>query len=149
MAAGFHRGQEEIVPKLRTQISDPQDELILDRTGDCCRPVLHDRPYGRSVVGFVVNRFSINLFCKEDRMKLLLAASILVAFAQGALAREPDCRAVDGTSARLACYDAAYPPKLKMPAARPDARSRDAYVDPIASEDARTAAKLKNICRGC
>ena len=82
-------------------------------------------------------------------MKTLLAALVLVAFAQGALAKEPDCRGIDGTNARLACYDAAFPPKLKMPAPRSDAASRDAYVDPIAAEDARTAAKMKNICRGC
>ena len=82
-------------------------------------------------------------------MKTLLAALVVVAFAQGALAKEPDCRAIDGTSARLACYDAAYPPKLKMPVPRTDAASRDAYVDPIAAEDAKTAAKMKNICRGC
>jgi len=82
-------------------------------------------------------------------MKLLLAASILVGFAQGALAREADCRAIDSTSGRLACYDAAFPPKLKMPAARTDAAARDAYVDPIAAEDAITADKLKNICKGC
>jgi hypothetical protein len=82
-------------------------------------------------------------------MKLLLAATILTGFAQGALAREPDCRAIDSTSGRLACYDAAFPPKLKMPAPRTDAVSRDAYIDPIAAEDARTATKLRNICRGC
>jgi hypothetical protein len=104
----------------------------------------------RTVVGcFVVDWFSLNVVCKEDRMKLLLAASILVGFAQGAVAREPDCRTIDSTSGRLACYDAAFPPKLKMPAARTDAATRDAYVDPIAAEDARTAAKLKNICKGC
>ena len=80
---------------------------------------------------------------------LLVAALMLAAFAQSALAKEPDCRAIDGTSARLACYDAAYPPKLKMPVPRTDAASRDAYVDPIAAEDAKTAAKMKNICRGC
>jgi hypothetical protein len=82
-------------------------------------------------------------------MKLLLAASMLVGLAQGALAREPDCRAIDSTSGRLACYDAAFPPKLKMPATRTDAASRDAYVDPLVAEDARTRAKLNNICRGC
>ena len=82
-------------------------------------------------------------------MKTLLAALMLADFAQSALAKEPDCRAIDGTSARLACYDAAYPPKLKMPVPRTDAASRDAYVDPIAAEDAKTAAKMKNICRGC
>jgi hypothetical protein len=93
--------------------------------------------------------FKMNVVCKEDRMKLLLAATLLIGFAQGALARELDCRAIDGTSARLACYDAAFPPKLKMPVAKTDAASREAYVDPLAAEDARTAAKLKNICRGC
>jgi len=82
-------------------------------------------------------------------MKLLLAALILVGVAQGALAREPDCRGIDSTSGRLACYDAAFPPKLKVPPTRTDAASRDAYVDPLVTEDARTAAKLKNICRGC
>ena len=101
------------------------------------------------MVDAVVSRFQMNMFCKEDRMKLLLAATLLVGFAQGALAREPDCRAIDSTSGRLACYDAAFPPKLKMPAARMDAAPRDSYVDPLVAEDARTAAKLKNICRGC
>jgi hypothetical protein len=82
-------------------------------------------------------------------MKLLLTALMLVGFAQGALAREPDCRAIDSTSGRLACYDAAFPPKMKMPTTVRDTAARDSYVDPIAAEDARTAAKLKNICRGC
>jgi hypothetical protein len=81
---------------------------------------------------FAVDRFSLDVVCKEDRMKLLLAATIL-----------------DSTSGRLACYDAAFPPKLKMPATRTDAAVRDAYVDPFVAEEARTAAKLKNICRGC
>jgi hypothetical protein len=87
-------------------------------------------------------------------MKTRLVAWVLVAFAQGALAqgalaKEPDCRGIDGTNARLACYDAAFPPRLKMPVPRSEAASRDTYVDPIVAEDARMAGKLKNICRGC
>ncbi len=80
---------------------------------------------------------------------MILAASIFVAFAQGAVAKELDCRAMASTRERLACYDAAFPPSLKKPAMANDAASRDAYIDPFVTEDARTAAKLKNICRGC
>jgi len=100
-------------------------------------------------VRVVITRFSMNLVRKEDRMKLLLAATIFATFAQGALAREPDCRSIDSTSGRLACYDAAFPPTLKMPPAKTNASSRDSYVDPFVAEEAKTAAKLKNICRGC
>jgi hypothetical protein len=53
------------------------------------------------------------------------------------------------TSERLACYDAASPPKIKKPAVVEDDASRAAYQDPFIAEDARTAARLKNICRGC
>jgi len=82
-------------------------------------------------------------------MKTALAVLALCAFAQGALASEPDCRAIKSTSGRLACYDAASPPKTEKPAAvGPDA-SRAAYKDPFAAEEARTTAKLNNICRGC
>jgi hypothetical protein len=52
---------------------------------------------------------------------------------------------------RLACYDAAVPPKIEKPAAVGVERdlSRAAYKDPFIAEDAKTTAKLKNICRGC
>lgn len=65
-----------------------------------------------------------------------------------ALAAEPNCRSIEITSARLSCYDAAFPPKTKKPA---DASidSSSGYKDPFIAEEARTAAKLKNICRGC
>jgi hypothetical protein len=73
----------------------------------------------------------------------------LVTVAQAALAGEPDCHAIESTSARLACYDAAYPPKAKKLAPVDSDAARAAYKDPFIAEDARTAAKLKNICRGC
>ncbi len=50
-------------------------------------------------------------------MKMTFAVLALCAFAQGALAAAPDCRAIESTSGRLACYDAAHPPKMAKPAA--------------------------------
>jgi len=82
-------------------------------------------------------------------MKTGLAILVLCAFAQGALAAGPKCSAIESTSARLACYDAASPPKTEKPAAVEKEASRAGYNDPFLAEDARTTAKLKNICRGC
>ena len=51
-------------------------------------------------------------------MKMALAVLALCACTQGALAAGPDCRAIDSTTGKLACYDAAYPrPKMEKPAA--------------------------------
>ena len=86
---------------------------------------------------------------KEDEMKMAFAVLALCACTQGAFAAGPDCRAIDSTTGRLACYDAAYPrPKIEKPAVEDDA-SRTAYKDPFIAEDARTRSKLNNICRGC
>jgi hypothetical protein len=83
-------------------------------------------------------------------MKIALAVLALCACTQSALAAGPDCRAIESTSGRLACYDAAFPrPKMEKPTAVEDDVSRAAYKDPFIAEDARTRAKLKNICRGC
>jgi hypothetical protein len=82
-------------------------------------------------------------------MKMTLAVVALCTCTQGALAAGPDCRAIESTSGRLACYDAASPPKMAKPAAVENDVSRAAYKDPFIAEDARTTAKLKNICRGC
>jgi hypothetical protein len=82
-------------------------------------------------------------------MKTIVAALALCACAQGALAAGPDCSAIQRTGERLACYDAASPPKKDKPAAVESEASRAAYKDPFIDEEARTAAKLKNICRGC
>ena len=82
-------------------------------------------------------------------MKMTLAVLALCACTQSALAAGPDCRAIDSTTGRLACYDAEYPrPKLEKPAVEDDA-SRAAWKDPFIAEDARTRSKLNNICRGC
>jgi len=82
-------------------------------------------------------------------MKIALAVLAFCASTQSVLAAGPDCRKIDSTSGRLACYDAAFPPKLEKPAAVEDDLSRAAYKDPFIEEEARTSAKLKNICRGC
>ncbi|PDT92298.1 hypothetical protein CO669_03305 [Bradyrhizobium sp. Y36] len=78
----------------------------------------------------------------------LLLASALGALAPAASAAEPNCRAIESTSARLSCYDAAFPPKPGKPAESGHGPS-SGYKDPFLAEEARTAAKLKNICRGC
>ena len=82
-------------------------------------------------------------------MKIALAVLALCACAQSALAAEPDCRKVDSTSGRLACYDAAFPRKVEKPAVVENDVARAAYKTHLVEEDARMAAKLKNICRGC
>ena len=82
-------------------------------------------------------------------MRTTLAVLALCAFAQSAHATGPDCSAIESTSGRLACYDAASPPKIKKPAVVENDTSRAAYKDPFIAEDAQTTAKLKTICRGC
>ena len=91
----------------------------------------------------------MNVARKGRRIATLPVALALCALAQGALAAEPDCRSIESTSGRLACYDTAFPPQLKKPATTGDDVARAAYKDPLIAEDARIAAKLKNICRGC
>lgn len=94
-------------------------------------------------------------------MKTIVAVLALCAFAPSALAATPECHAVENNSARLACYDAAQPPKIATPgkgskesskekprAIESDA-SRPEYKDPFLAENARTTSKLNNICRGC
>jgi hypothetical protein len=85
---------------------------------------------------------------KGNWMKTL-AVLVLCAFAQSAFAAGSDCSAIERTSERLTCYDAASPPKIKKPVGVESDATRAAYKDPFIAEDARTTAKLKNICRGC
>jgi hypothetical protein len=82
-------------------------------------------------------------------MKITIAVLVLCAFAQSAFAKGPDCRSIENANGRLACYDAASPPKAAKPAAVESDVLRPAFIDPITAEDARMTAKLKNICRGC
>jgi hypothetical protein len=82
-------------------------------------------------------------------MKTFVTVLALCAFAPGARAAGADCRAVESTSARLACYDAASPPKIEKPKGIEKDAARPEYKDPFLAEDARTTAKLKGICRGC
>jgi hypothetical protein len=84
-----------------------------------------------------------------NSMRLTLTVLALAASVQGSFAKEPECRGIDDTAARLSCYDAAYPRKSAKPATDPDNLARAPYRDPFLAEDARTNARLKNICRGC
>ena len=82
-------------------------------------------------------------------MKTTFAVLALCAYATAAGAAVPECRVIENANARLSCYDAAYPPKMEKSAVPDKDPSRAAYKDPFSAEDARTSAKLKNICRGC
>jgi hypothetical protein len=90
-----------------------------------------------------------NVARKGSQMKTTLALLVLCAFTQSAFAMGPECKAIESTTGRLACYDAASPPKIEKPSIVENDVSRAAYKDPFIEEDARTTAKLKNICRGC
>ena len=82
-------------------------------------------------------------------MKTFVTVLTLCTFTPGALAAGADCRALESTSARLACYDAASPPKIEKRKGVEKDAARSEYQDPFLAEDARTTAKLKGICRGC
>ena len=105
----------------------------------------------------VDQRFLGNFARKGKWMKTIIAVLVLCAFAPAALAAGADCRAVESTSARLACYDAASPPKIEKTKATEKSAAkapendpmRPEYKDPFLAEEARTNAKLKGICRGC
>jgi hypothetical protein len=86
---------------------------------------------------------------KEIEMKTIVAVLALYACASSAFAAGPDCRAIQGSGERLACYDAASAPKKDKPAPVEADASRAPYKDPLIAEDARIATKLKGICRGC
>jgi hypothetical protein len=68
---------------------------------------------------------------------------------QGGLGAVLKCSAVEITRRRFVCDDALSPPKAEKPAGVEKGASRADYSDPFLAEDARTTAKLKNICRGC
>ena len=82
-------------------------------------------------------------------MKTTLAVLALCAYASGALAAAPECRGIENANARLSCYDATYPPRMEKSAVPEKDATRAAFKDPFIAEDAKTNAKLKNICRGC
>jgi hypothetical protein len=86
---------------------------------------------------------------KEIEMKRIVAVLALCACTSSAVAAGPDCRAIQGSGERLACYDAASAPKKDKPASVETDASRAAFKDPLVAEDARIATKLKGICRGC
>ena len=82
-------------------------------------------------------------------MKTVIAALALCTLAHTALAAGPECRTIESNSARLACHDAASPPKIEKPKVVEKETPRPPYKDPFLAENARTTSKLNNICRGC
>ena len=86
---------------------------------------------------------------KQGVMRTTLAVVVLCALSQAAHAKGPVCRDIPSSSARLACYDLASPPKPEPRAATESNAAKPAYKDPFIEEEARTTAKLKHICRGC
>ena len=76
-------------------------------------------------------------------MKITLAVLTLCACAQGTLAAGPECRTIESTSGRLACYDAATPLRIAKPTAVESDASRPAYKDPFIAEDARLIEGLR------
>jgi hypothetical protein len=86
---------------------------------------------------------------RRGMMKKTLAVLALCALSQAAYAKEEACRDIQSSSARLACYDLASPPKLQQRAVTESDPSRPAYRDPFIEEHDKTTARLKNICRGC
>lgn len=75
---------------------------------------------------------------------LLLCATPLDVYA-----KDRACRDIESSTARLACYDLASPPKPQQRVITETDPSRPAYRDPFVDESAKTAARLKGICRGC
>ncbi len=94
-------------------------------------------------------------------MKIILALISTFALTQSAFAQTPECRSLQDSTARLACYDRAAPlaavtpgptqqaPKVQAASAKKSKVDTGAYVDSISAEDARMNTRLRTICRGC
>lgn len=85
----------------------------------------------------------------KQMFAIVVSALTFCVVAPSAFAAGPNCSAIESIGERIACYDKAFPPKVKKSAATENNTARAAYKDPYLAEDARTAAKLKTICRGC
>jgi hypothetical protein len=85
-------------------------------------------------------------------MKSVALLIALGTFCGPAIAQANECQSIPKSSDRLACYDKAASPAVRVkPAAAapaPAAPSGQAG-DLLAEENARLDAKIKNICRGC
>lgn len=93
-------------------------------------------------------------------MKFILAVISMFALSPAALAQQ-ECRSIQDSTARLACYDKAAPLAAVTPGATQQTPKPQAagpkkskvdmgnYVDTISAEDARMNTRLRTICRGC
>jgi len=94
-------------------------------------------------------------------MKIILALISMFALSQSAFAQTQECRSLQNSTARLACYDRGAPLAAVTPGATQQAPKPQAaapknskadpgqYVDSISAEDARMNTRLRTICRGC
>jgi hypothetical protein len=93
-------------------------------------------------------------------MKIILALVASLSLSTVAFAQQ-ECRSIQDSTARLACYDKAAPlaavtPGATQQTAKPQAAApkkskveAEKYVDTISAEDARMNTRLRTICRGC
>jgi hypothetical protein len=85
-------------------------------------------------------------------MKAAALLVVLCALCGPAIAQTGECQSITKSSERLACYDKAAAPATRVKpsaAASAPVAPADRRGDPLAEENARLDAKIKNICRGC
>ena len=91
-------------------------------------------------------------------MRLAAALTALCLLPGIAVAQTPDCRTIQKSADRLACYDKAAAPEARPAAGAATARgapkqaasSQQApLADLLEIENSRLDAKIRTICRGC
>jgi hypothetical protein len=85
-------------------------------------------------------------------MKAVALLVVLCTFCGPAIAQTGKCQSITKSSDRLACYDKAASPavRVKPSAVAPAPAAQSSHAgDLLAEENARLDAKIKNICRGC
>jgi hypothetical protein len=83
----------------------------------------------------------------------LIALFVVCVFSGTASGQTSECQSIPKAKERLACYDktSSPPTPLGNPAMSKTSTApvQGQNVDPLAAENARTDAAVKNICRGC
>ena len=85
-------------------------------------------------------------------MRFLIVAGVLTLFAAPLLARTPaqaqtqaaECRTIQQSAERLACYD-----KIAPPVAATAQRGATKQADPTSGEDETLKSRLRDICQRC
>ncbi|MGA7803051.1 hypothetical protein [Bradyrhizobium sp.] len=92
-------------------------------------------------------------------MRLLFSLVAIGALSHGALAGQPDCKAIADPASRLTCYDRINPPLATYPIPLPKPIERPAPeaamsggagdLDTAGDGEALMNEKIHGICRGC